>query len=138
MDADARTRQVLEFVDEVWNKRNYDAVGDLYGPDYDGPFGKGPAAKAEAIAHYHATFADLHVEVQEVVVGTDGTVVVRQTLRGTDIGGYAGHPPTGRTVSEWVVQFLRFEDDRVVSEFIGADKLGLFIELGVVQDPWPA
>lgn len=137
MDAAAPERQVVQFVDEVWHKRNYDAVGDLYSEDYESPFGKGPAAKAEAIRHYHDTFADLHVEVQEVVVGTDGTVVVRQTLRGTDIGGYAGHPPTGRTVSEWVVNFLRFEDDRVVSEFIGADKLGMFIELGVVANPWP-
>ena len=137
MDADARTRQVMDFVDEVWNRRNYDAVGDLYSADYEAPFGKGPAAKAAIIAKYHETFADLHVEVQEVVVGTDGTVVVRQTLRGTDVGGYAGHPPTGRTVSEWVVNILRFEGDRVVSEFIGADKLGMFIELGVVDDPWP-
>jgi hypothetical protein len=33
---------------------------------------------------------------------------------------------------------MRFEADRVVSEFIGADKLGMFIELGVLDDPWPA
>ncbi|HEY5110381.1 MAG TPA: ester cyclase [Acidimicrobiales bacterium] len=137
MDSAGRERQVLRFVDEVWNKRNYDAVGDLYGEDYVAPFGTGPAAKTEAVRRYHDIFADLHVEVQEVVVGTDGTVVVRQTLRGTDVGGYAGRPPTGRTVSEWVVNILRFEGDRVVSEFIGADKLGLFIELGVVDDPWP-
>jgi predicted ester cyclase len=137
MDGAGRERQVLRFVDEVWNKRNYDAVGDLYGEDYVTPFGTGPAAKTEAVRRYHDIFADLHVEVQEVVVGTDGTVVVRQTLRGTDVGGYAGRPPTGRTVSEWVVNILRFEGDRVVSEFIGADKLGLFIELGVVDDPWP-
>jgi len=25
----------------------------------------------------------------------------------------------------------------VVSEFMGADKLGLFVQLGVIADPWP-
>ena len=121
----------------VPTRENYDAVGDLCSDDYESPFGRGPAAKAAAIRRYHDTLADLHVEVQEVVVGADGTVVVRQTLRGTDIGGYEVPPPTGRTVSEWVVNFLRFEDDRVISEFIGADKLGMFSELGVVVNPWP-
>jgi hypothetical protein len=32
---------------------------------------------------------------------------------------------------------MHFEDDRVVSEWIGADNLGLFIKLGVLDDPWP-
>lgn len=138
MDPVTRERQVRRFADEVWNRRNYDAVGDLYSEEYESPFGKGPAAKASVIRRYHDTFADLHVEVHEVVVGADGTVAMRQTMSGTDIGGYAGHPPTGRTVSEWVVNFLRFEDDRVTSEFIGADKLGMFIELGIVANPWPS
>jgi hypothetical protein len=32
---------------------------------------------------------------------------------------------------------MRFENDRVVSEWMGADKLGVFIQLGVFEDPWP-
>jgi hypothetical protein len=32
---------------------------------------------------------------------------------------------------------MHFEGDRVVREWIGADKLGLFIQLGVVDNPWP-
>lgn len=94
-----------------------------------------PAAKLEAIRTYHQAFPDLQVDVEEVVVGGN-TVVVRSTVRGTDTGGYAGRGPTGRAAEEWVVNFMRFEGDRCVSEFIGADKLGLFIGLGVVDDPW--
>jgi hypothetical protein len=40
-------------------------------------------------------------------------------------------------VEEWAVTIMHFEDDKVVREWIGADKLGLFIQLGVVDDPWP-
>jgi len=29
MDGAARERQVMQFVDQVWNRRNYDAVADL-------------------------------------------------------------------------------------------------------------
>jgi predicted ester cyclase len=63
--------------------------------------------------------------------------VLRFTLRGRDTGGYAGRPPTGRVVQEWAVNIMRFEGDRVVSEWMGADKLGLFVQLGVIGDPWP-
>ena len=49
-----------------------------------------------------------------------------------------GARPPDSATSEWAVNILHFEDDRVVREFIGADKLGLFIDLGVVADPWPA
>lgn len=71
----------------------------------------------------------MRVEIDDLIVGGD-TVVLRFTLRGTDRGGYAGRPPTGRAVEEWGVNVMRFENDRVVSEFMGADKLGL-------PDPFP-
>ena len=48
-----------------------------------------------------------------------------------------GRPPTGLAAEEWVVDIMRFVDDKVVSEWIGADKLGLLIQLRVLDDPWP-
>jgi predicted ester cyclase len=138
MGASERDQQVRRFVDEVWNNRNYDAVADLYSEHYASPNGTGPKAKAEGIQRYHQSFPDLHMEVDELIVAGDETVVARLTLRGTDLGGYAGRPPTGRAAGEWVVNIMHFEKDRVVREFIGADKLGLFIDLGVVANPWPA
>ncbi len=38
---------------------------------------------------------------------------------------------------QWVVDIMQFEGERVVSEWIGADNLGLFVQLGVLDDPWP-
>lgn len=100
------------------------------------PFGTGPSARVEPIRRYHQAFPDLHLDVEELVVAGD-TVTLRMTFRGTDTGGYLGRPPTGQAVEEWVVAIMHFEDDKVVSEWIGADKLGLFIQLGVLEDPWP-
>ncbi len=137
MDAAERDTQVRNFVREVWNGRNYEAAADLYGENYVNVFGTGPSARVEPIRHYHAAFPDLHLDVEELIVAGD-TVVIRLTFRGTDTGGYLGRPPTGRAAEEWVVDIMHFEGDRVVSEWIGADKLGLFIQLGVLDDPWPS
>jgi hypothetical protein len=35
------------------------------------------------------------------------------------------------------VGIMHVEGDRVVSEWIGADNLGAFVQLGFVDDPWP-
>jgi len=136
MDAVEREIQVRTFVERVWNGRNYEAAADLYGENYVNPFGSGPAARVEPIRRYHEAFPDVHLDIEELIVAGD-TVVLRVTFRGTDTGGYVGRPATGRAVDEWVVTIMHFEGDKVVREWIGADKLGLFIQLGVVDDPWP-
>jgi predicted ester cyclase len=136
MDVVEREKQVRNFVEDVWNGRSYEAASELYAETYVNPFGTGPSARVEPIRRYHEAFPDLHLDIDELIVADD-TVVLRMTFRGTDTGGYVGRPPTGRTVEEWVVDIMHFEDDRVVSEWIGADKLGLFIQLRVLDDPWP-
>ena len=136
MDAAGREMQVRKFVEEVWNAKNYQSVSDLYGDNYVNPLGTGPAARAEPIRRYHQAFPDLHIDIKELIVAGD-TVVLRAAFRGTDTGGYAGRPATGRAVDEWVVAIMHFDGDRVVREWAGADKLGLFIQLGVIDNPWP-
>ena len=137
MQAVERERQVRTFVEEVWNRRNYDAASDLYADTYVNPFGTGPAARVEPIRRYHEAFPDLHIAIEELIVAGD-TVVLRTAFRGTDAGGYVGRAATGRAVDEWAVTIMHFDGDKVVREWVGADKLGLFIQLGVVDDPWPS
>ena len=131
-----RETQVRSFVEEVWNGRNYEAAADLYSDSYVNPFGTGPSARVEPIRRYHQAFPDLHLDVEELIVAGD-TVVLRGTFRGTDTGGRLGRPSTGRAVEDWIVDIMHFEGDKVVNEWIGADNLGLFIQLGVLDDPWP-
>ena len=131
-----RQDQVRRFVEEVWNGRDYGAAAKLYGESFSNAFGRGPTARGEVIRRYHEAFPDLHLTIDELIEAGD-TVVLRSTFRGTDTGGYVGRPPTGAAVEEWVVTIMHFEDDKVVREWVGADKLGLFIQLGVVDNPWP-
>src|SRR6516165_8547400 len=94
MDTPDRETRVRAFIEEVWNKRNYEVAYDLYAETYVNGFGTGPAARVEPIRRYHDAFPDLRIDVEEVIVTTDA-VVRRSTFRGTDTGGYAGRPPTG-------------------------------------------
>ncbi len=135
MNAAQREAQVRRFVDQVWNARHYEAAGELYAESYSNPLGTGPSAKTDGMRRYHAAFPDLRVDIDDLVVAGD-TVVLRFTMRGTDTGGFIGRPATGRAVEQWGVSILRFHGDRVVSEWMGSDKLGLFIQLGAVDDPW--
>jgi len=136
MEVTEREMQVRKFVDEVWNGGNFEAAVDLYSENYSNPFGVGPEARIEPIRRYRETFPDLRLEIEELIVADD-TVVLRVLFRGTDTGGYVGRAPTGRAVEEWAVTIMHFEDGKIVREWIGADKLGLFIQLGVLDDPWP-
>src|SRR5271165_1578810 len=102
MDAAEREVQVRKFAEEVWNGRSYQAAADLYGEAYVNPFGTGPSARVEPIRRYHQAFPDLHLDVEELIVGGDA-VVLRLTSRGTDTGGYLGRPrPGGRLRSGWL------------------------------------
>lgn len=136
MDVAERERQIRRFVEEVWNGKDYAAAGDLYSEKYVNMFGSGPSARAESVRRYHQAFPDLHLDVGELIVAGDDAVL-RVTFRGTDTGGYVGRAPTGAAVEEWAVTIMHFEGDKVVREWVGADKLGLFIQLGVLDNPWP-
>src|SRR5271154_1459554 len=117
VDVIQREMRVRSFVEEVWNKRNYEAAVDLYSDAYVNGFGVGPAARVEPIRRYHGAFPDLSIEIDEIIVSADA-VVVRSTFRGTDTGGYAGRAPTGQAVDEWVVTIMHFEGGKVVREWI--------------------
>ena len=127
--------QVRSFVDDVWNGRHYEAAAGLYSEKFVNALGTGPSARIKPIRRYHEAFPDLRLNVEELIVSGD-VAVLRMTFCGTDTGGYVGRAPAGRPVEEWVVTIMHFERDKVVREWIGADKLGLFIQLGVLDDPW--
>jgi predicted ester cyclase len=138
MGAAEHDSRVRDFFRRVWNERDYAAAGRLYAETFSNPAApgvSGAAAKTMFIRSYHQAFPDLTVTIEDLVTA-DRVVAVRYVAAGTDLGGFRGRPPTGRRVTIWAVSFLRFDGDRVVSEWVGADYLGLFEQLGTVTSPW--
>lgn len=129
---------VRRFYDEVWTGRDYAAADELFDPEFSysaAPGLKGAEAKLRAVRSYHQTFPDLQVTIEDLVISADHAAV-RFTVTGTDLGGFRGRPPTGRKVSTWGVDFFGFRDQRIVSNSVGVDWLGLLVQLGVISDPW--
>jgi predicted ester cyclase len=123
---------------EMWGERRYEVADELFHPDFTYaavPGVRGGAAKVAAIRGYHATFPDLLVVVDELIAGPN-SVAARVCLSGTDTGGVKGRPPTGRYARCWAVDFLHFRDGLVYSDWVGADWLGMLVQLGIVSDPW--
>ena len=92
------------------------------------PFAAGRGASAETVRSTPCA------SVSRVVVNRacpDGF-----TFAGTDSGGMRGRQPSGREISVWGVDMLGFRDGMIVSNWIGVDWLGLFVQIGAVDDPW--
>ena len=129
-----RDTQVRSFVQKVWNSRNYEAAADLYGENSVNPFGTGPSARVEPIRKYHATFPDLHLDVEELTEAGD-TVVLRLTFRETDTGGTWHDPRPG---GPWRSGWLTYCTSRVTGSSVnGSVPTSSFIQLGVIDNPWP-
>ena len=131
-------RVVRRLYDEVWTDRSYAAAHELFDPEFSYPHApglKGPEAKLQAVRNYHQSFPDLQVTIEDLVISADHAAV-RYAVTGTDLGGFRGRPPTGRKFSAWGVDFFGFRDQRIISNWVGVDWLGLLIQLGVVSDPW--
>jgi len=88
----------------------------------------------ELIRSLHATFPDFRCELVDVVADGD-KVWGRVRGGGTDRGGFAGHPPTGRTVATDSFDLCRFEGGKIVEHWGIVDRLGLMGQLGLIPSP---
>jgi predicted ester cyclase len=76
-------------------------------------------------------FPDVHFDVLDMIA-EDDKVVTRWRYRATNTGPFLGRPPTGRAVTDEGITTLRFEDGKVVEEWVIQDSLGLLKQLGVL------
>ena len=79
-------------------------------------------------------FPDLHFEIEELVAEGD-VVAGRLTMSGTHEGPLMGTPPTGRSVRQEHMHFVRFEDGKAVEHWGVRDDLVMMQQLGLMPDP---
>jgi len=128
--------------EEVFEKRNLDAIGDLvaeefvgYDPGLPAPI-RGPDGVREAIEMVLSAFPDMQVKLEAVVAEGD-RIAVRNSITGTHDGEYMGIEPTGEEVETMVVAFQRIEDGRLIEERQLVDRLAMLQQLGAVEPPNP-
>jgi predicted ester cyclase len=130
--------KVRALLTRVFSEGDYEALEDLVAPEFiehqNGSRGVGPEAVRRTATGLRTSFPDLTVEIVDAV--TDGdTVWIRARGRGTDSGGVAGRPPSGRRIDVDIIDVVRFRDGRMVEHWGVADRLGMLQQVGVVPAP---
>jgi len=128
-----------QFVEEVINKKNLDAIDELVAEDFVEhiPFpGQGPGREGlrQVLATFLSAFPDIRWTLEEQIAEGE-KVVSRFTMTGTHRGDFLGIPPTGKSVNIWgvvidVVRNGKFAESRIIM-----DTLGLMQQLGMIPMP---
>ncbi len=80
-----------------------------------------------------AGFPDRQFTIDEQIAEGDA-VWTRYTVRGTHLGEWEGHAPTGKEFSVTGVLIQRLEDGKIADDFDFYDQAGLVAQLGVTVE----
>src|SRR5437773_10331674 len=112
------TRLVRRFYDDVLNRGQDALIGELFASDYTVHSGfsnegaRGPDGVRTTLAQLRSAFADLHLDVEEVI-GDGDRVAARLTMRGRHVGDFFGRSPRGNPIEQRGMVFYRVEDGRL-------------------------
>ena len=95
---------------------------------------RGPESMRTLITMLRTAFPDLHFAIEELVAEGD-TVAGRLTMSGTHEGPLMDIPPTGRSVRQNHMHFVRFRDGKAIEHWGVRDDLSMMRQLGVIPSP---
>jgi predicted ester cyclase len=124
-------------IEEGFNQGNLSAVDDLIATgarEHQRGAQDGPEGAKKTITYLRSAFPDFKISIDEVMVSGD-KVWARQKGGGTNLGSFAGHPPTGRKAFIDVVDVCRIEDGKIVEHWGVPDQLGMMMALGLIAPP---
>ncbi|MCA1707866.1 MAG: ester cyclase [Actinobacteria bacterium] len=137
MSAEENEAVVRQYIEEVWNRHNIDAVDELVSPDYlnhaaDAEHQRGIAGVKYILNWLFSVFPDHRFDIEDAVADGD-TVAVRGTCSGTHEGELWGIPPTGEHFAVQQVHWFRVADGKVAEHWAVRDDLGMMRQLGVIS-----
>ena len=124
-------------IEEGFNRGNLAVVDELVAPgaqEHQRGSADGIEGTKNVIKYLRSAFPDFKITIDEVVVSGD-KVWARQKGGGTNLGGFAGHPPTGIKAFTDVIDVVRIEDGKIVEHWGVPDQLGMMMALGHVAPP---
>ena len=128
-------RVLRRFADEVINRGDTSALAELVHEEYvyrsPGEEIRGPEGLVALFDGYRSAFPDLALEIDDLVVADDATVMVF-TLTGTHRGDLLGIPATGRRVRVNGMVRSRYRDGKIADEWEILDQYTLFEQLGII------
>ena len=118
---------------ELWNKRNYSVIDEVYAVDVKAnmlpPEQQGRAGIRQFAEHWHHAMPDFELNIVDIVV-ENSKVMVQWSDKGTWEKPAGIFPALGR-IFEWQgVSILRFADGKVVEEWLYSNLLD---QMGAVE-----
>ena len=136
MSIENNRKVVREFYEEVFRKRNLDAVGQFMHDDYIQHNPDAEQGKAGFIDFHRGFFAavpDFCATINRMVAEGD-LVFVYNTITGTHVGhGFLGYPPTGNQLKFDAVDMFRLRDGKLCEHWDVADTRALFTQVGGIK-----
>ena len=123
------------FYEEVFNKKNLDAIEELCAPDlvdHNAMPGQAPGTKGlkDAFATFFRGLPDLRITIQELVAERD-IVVARFSGTATHTGELMGAAPTGKTVTMRGMDMIRIKSGKATEVWHEGDDAVVLMQLGV-------
>jgi predicted ester cyclase len=142
MSAEENKAVIRQFIEQVFNQRNVDAVDTYMTADYVDhviPAGIPPTREGfkQFIGMFLAAFPDFHYTIEDEVAEGD-KVVSRLSARGTQQGELLGMPATGKHASWSEIHIGRLAGGQLVEHWGSIDQLGMLQQLGVIPMPGEA
>lgn len=138
MTSESNIANARRLLAEAFSQGDYAVIDEIVSPDcvehQNGSQGVGPEAVRRIVEGLHASFPDLRLAIQDIVA-TEDTVWVRVRACGTDTGGVAGRPPSGRAFEIDIIDIMRFREGMMVDHWGVADRLGMLQQVGAMPAP---
>ena len=136
MSTKANKTVLKRIYEEVFNKGNLAAVGELHAANFvlHGPGGmelKGPAEVKEFVTAIRIAFPDVCMTVENMIAEGD-YVAHRASVTGTHQGKLRDIPPTGKRVTATINTLSRFVGDKEAEAWQEFDTLSFYQQLGLI------
>jgi steroid delta-isomerase-like uncharacterized protein len=124
--------------EEIVNKRNPDAIEELYAPNFvwhepDQDI-RGYEQAKQFVSTFFKGFPDINITVEDVIA-EGNQAVSRYTIRGTHQGETEEFgPPTEKQMELKGITIHRIEDGKIVEEWERYDNLSALQQLGLVPE----
>ena len=135
MESQTNLNAVQRFYD-AYNKKDETILSQVIADDYvdygHEPPGRGLQGAQSDHRDIARGLADAHFDIDEMF-GSDDRVVVRWTLHATHTGPFAGLSPTQKKIAVRGISLYRLRDGKITETRNLADLLGLFTQLGTIE-----
>jgi steroid delta-isomerase-like uncharacterized protein len=139
MPAQENKALLRQFIEEVFHKRNLDALDRFMAAEFveHDPLpveASGIEGQKQFFAIFLSAFPDFHIVIDDLIAEGD-MVVARQTFSGTHHGEFLGIAPTGKQFSSSGIDIARIADGKLVEHWSAFDNLGMMQQLGAIPTP---